>query len=241
MNSNRWYKKAVIMTMIAVILSCVSFTNPVVNADASNATPSATLAGSKKVVAPGESFTVKYGITSVSSDVYAQDITFEFDPAVMEYLPDSIRSLQEGVIIINEPTTSTPGKLRVLLASLGSQYPITSDAEIVELGFKAADVIQDTAGVIRLTQAIISDSQGEESVLQPATLTIQIRVNTELSIDVNGDGKVSIGDLAIIAAKYGIDLSSSEWDAVKRLDLDRSGTIDVADLAIVAKKIVEQE
>ncbi|MEK3981768.1 cohesin domain-containing protein [Paenibacillus sp. FSL K6-3166] len=241
MNSNRWYKKAVIMTMIAVILSCVSFTNPVVNADASNATPSATLAGSKKVVAPGESFTVKYGITSVSSDVYAQDITFEFDPAVMEYLPDSIRSLQEGVIIINEPTTSTPGKLRVLLASLGSQYPITSDAEIVELGFKAADVIQDTAGVIRLTQAIISDSQGEESVLQPATLTIQIRVNTELSIDVNGDGKVSIGDLAIIAAKYGIDSSSSEWDAVKRLDLDRSGTIDVADLAIVAKKIVEQE
>jgi len=241
MRSIRLYQKAIMVTLIAVILSWVSIMNPSVNADASDPTPSATLVGSKKVVAPGESFTVKYGITSVSSDVYAQDITFEFDPSVMEYLPDSIRSLQEGVIIINEPSTSTPGKLRVLLASLGSQYPITSDAEIVELGFKAADVIQDTEGVIRLTQAIISDDQGEEFGICPVSLTIQITVNAELPVDVNGDGKVSIGDLAIIAAKYGIDSSSSDWDAVKRLDLDRSGKIDVADLAMVAKKIVEQE
>ncbi|MEK4347559.1 cohesin domain-containing protein [Paenibacillus sp. FSL P4-0184] len=239
MNSSRWYKKAVMMTIIAVVLSCVSFTNPVVNADASDPTPSATLVGSKKIVAPGESFTVKYGITSVSSDVYAQDITFEFDPAVMEYLPDSIRSLQEGVIIINEPSTSTPGKLRVLLASLGSQYPITSDAEIVELGFKAADVIQDTEGVIRLTQAIISDSQGEESVLQPVSLTIQITVNTELPGDLNGDGKVSIGDLGIMAAHYGKDSSSPDWSKIKHADLNKDGKIDITDLAALAKKIVE--
>lgn len=227
------------MTIIAVVLSCVSFTNPVVNADASDPMPSATLVGSKKVVMPGESFTVKYGITSVSSDVYAQDITFEFDPAVMEYLPDSIRSLQEGVIIINEPSTSTPGKLRVLLASLGSQYPITSDAEIVELGFKAADVIQDTEGVIRLTQAIISDSQGEESVLQPASLTIQITVNTGLPGDLNGDGKVSIGDLGIMAAHYGKDSSSPDWSKIKHADLNKDGKIDITDLAALAKKIVE--
>lgn len=227
------------MTIIAVVLSCVSFTNPVVNADASDPTPSAILVGSKKVVAPGESFTVKYGITSVSSDVYAQDITFEFDPAVMEYLPDSIRSLQEGVVIINEPSTSTPGKLRVLLASLGSQYPITSDAEIVELGFKAADVIQDTEGVIRLTQAIISDSQGEESVLQPASLTIQITVNTGLPGDLNGDGKVSIGDLGIMAAHYGKDSSSPDWSKIKHADLNKDGKIDITDLAALAKKIVE--
>ncbi|MGE7611548.1 cohesin domain-containing protein [Paenibacillus sp. NPDC101420] len=239
MNSSRWYKKAVMMTIIAVVLSCVSFTNPVVNADASDPTPSATLVGSKKVVAPGESFTVKYGITSVSSDVYAQDITFEFDPAVMEYLPGSIRSLQEGVIIINEPSTSTPGKLRVLLASLGSQYPITSDAEIVELGFKAADVTQDTEGVIRLTQAIISDSQGEESVLQPASLTIQITVNTGLPGDLNGDGKVSIGDLGIMAAHYGKDSSSPDWSKINHADLNKDGKIDITDLAALAKKIVE--
>lgn len=41
------------MTIIAVVLSCVSFTNPVVNADASDPMPSATLVGSKKVVMPG--------------------------------------------------------------------------------------------------------------------------------------------------------------------------------------------
>ncbi|WP_339316207.1 cohesin domain-containing protein [Paenibacillus sp. FSL R10-2734] len=237
MRSIRLYQKVVMVTLMAVILSWVSITNPAVNADASELETSATLVGSKGVVAPGESFTVKYGVTSVSSSVYAQDITFEFDPAVMAYVPDSIRSLVEGVIIVNEPSTSTPGKLRVILVSLGTQYPITSDAEIVELGFKAADVIKDTDGVIRLTQAIISNDQGVESGIKPASLTIQI--NTELPVDVNGDGKVSIGDLAIIAAKYGVDSSSSDWDKVKRLDLDRSGKIDVADLAMVAKKLVE--
>ncbi|WP_340008018.1 cohesin domain-containing protein [Paenibacillus sp. FSL K6-0276] len=239
MRGNRLYKKAVMVTIMAVILSWVSIVNPSVNADASDPTPSATLVGSKGVVTPGESFTVKYGVTSVTSNVYAQDITFEFDPAVMEYVPDSIRSLQEGVIIINEPATSIPGKLRVLLVSLGTQYPITSDADIVELGFKAADLTQDTDGVIRLTQAIISNDKGEESGINPASLTIQITINTGLPEDVNGDGKISIGDLGIAASHYGKDSTSPDWNKAKIADLNKDGKIDISDLAAIATKLVE--
>ncbi|MFC7679356.1 cohesin domain-containing protein [Paenibacillus sp. GCM10028914] len=241
MKSIRMYQKAVMVTLMAIILSWASIMNPVVNADASELETSTTLVGSKDVVNPGESFTVKYGITNVLSEVYAQDLTLEYDPAVMEYVPDSIRSLQEGVIIVNEPETSAPGKLRVFMASLGTQYPIIGDAEIVELSFKAASVTQDTDGVIELTQAILSNDQGEEYGINPAALTIQIKMNTGSSEDVNGDGKVSVGDLGIIAAKYGLDSSSPDWDKVKHLDLDGSGAIDIADLAMVAKKIVEQE
>lgn len=241
MRSMGLVQKTVMVTLMAVIMSWIFMANSAVNAETPEAGTSATLVGSKSVVATGESFTVKYGVTSVSSAVYAQDLTLEYDPAVMEYIPDSIRSLQEGVIVVNEPSTSTPGKIRVFLASLGSQYPITGDAEIVELGFKAANVAQDTDGILQLTHAVLSNEQGEESVIIPVSLTIQIKTKTEPSEDVNSDGKVSVGDLAIIAAKYGMDSSNPDWDKVKHLDLDGSGAIDVADLAMVAKKIVEQE
>lgn len=239
MRSIRFYQKTFMATLMAVILSWVAMTNPAVKADASESTPSATLAGSKATVSPGESFTVKYGVASVSSDVYAQDITFEFDPSAIEYVPDSIRSLHEGVIIVNEPTTTTPGKLRVIMASLGASHPVTSEAEIVELGFKAANVTQDTDGIIQTTQATLSNDQGVELDIAPASLTVKIKISP--SEDVNADGKVSVGDLAMIAAKYGMDSTSPDWNQVKHLDLDGSGTIDVADLAMVAKKMVEQE
>lgn len=242
MRINQFYKNVVLFTVLAMILSWMSISNSSVYADISNLEiADATLLGSKEKVAPGETFSVKYGVSNVKKAVYAQDITFEFDPAVLEYVPGSLQSLLEGVIIVNEPNETTPGKLRVLLASLGSQYPITEDTEIVELSFKAANVGQSTDAVISIIQGTLSNDEGEEANVTPVSLTIQIKVETEVSGDVNGDGKVSVGDLAMIAAKYGMDSSSPDWDKVKHLDIDGSGAIDVADLSIVAKMIVDQE
>lgn len=240
MRTIRFYQKAVMITVMAMLLSSLSILNPILHADASNP-PNATLVSSTEKVAPGESFTVKYGVTNVTTALYAQDVTIQYDPAVMEYIPDSVQSLQEGVIIANELSETTPGVLRVLLASLGSEHPITEDSNILELSFKAADVSQPTDGVIGITQAVLSGDDGEEISVNSVSVTVQIAAESGVSGDINGDGKVSVGDLAMIAAKYGMDSSSPDWDQVKHMDLDGSGAIDVADLAMVAKKIVDQE
>jgi hypothetical protein len=42
--------------------------------------------------------------------------------------------------------------------------------------------------------------------------------------------------LAIVAANYGKDTSSPDWEQVKHADLNGDGKIDIEDLAIVARK-----
>ena len=51
--------------------------------------------------------------------------------------------------------------------------------------------------------------------------------------DVNGDGKVDIQDIAIVAKHFGTTPSSPNWDPA--CDLDGNGRVDIADVAIVAR------
>jgi hypothetical protein len=48
--------------------------------------------------------------------------------------------------------------------------------------------------------------------------------------DANGDGKVDVGDLGILAANYGIT-SGATWD---KSDFNNDGKVDVSDLGILA-------
>ncbi|WP_136606240.1 cohesin domain-containing protein [Paenibacillus dokdonensis] len=201
---------------------------------------SVTLKASVEQAAPGQSFTIKYGVSGVTGNVFAQDITIEYDPAVMEYVADSIKVLKEGVTVVNDPSTQAPGSLRIILASMGAQNAVTGTGDILELGFKAAAVDKETDGVLRIIQATLSNEIGEEFNMDSTSVTVKIKSGSAVSGDVNGDGKVSIGDLAMIAAKYGMDSTSPNWNDVKKFDLDNSGAIDVGDLSIVAKKIIEQ-
>ncbi|UCC95469.1 MAG: hypothetical protein JSW40_01645, partial [Candidatus Omnitrophota bacterium] len=51
--------------------------------------------------------------------------------------------------------------------------------------------------------------------------------------DVDGDGKVDITDLVIVAQAFGSQPSDSNWDA--RADIDGSNFIDISDLVVVAQ------
>lgn len=51
--------------------------------------------------------------------------------------------------------------------------------------------------------------------------------------------KVTIGDLAIVAAHYGKDTSSPDWEQAKQADVISDGHIDIDDLAFVAAKIIQ--
>lgn len=201
---------------------------------------SVTLKASAQQVAPGQTFTVKYGFADVTQNLYAQEITVEYDPAVMEYVADSAKTLQAGVTIINDLSAQAPGKLHIILASLGAEHPVTGTGDILELGFKAAAPDKDTDGVVRMTQAVLSNDKGEEFSMENTSVTVKIKSGSGILGDVNGDGKVSVGDLAMIAAKYGLDSNSPNWNEVKHLDLDGSGAIDIGDLSIVAKQMIEQ-
>lgn len=58
--------------------------------------------------------------------------------------------------------------------------------------------------------------------------------------DINNDGKISIGDLGILANYYGKKESDADWDVAKFADLNNDGQIGLEDLIILANKILRQ-
>lgn len=199
----------------------------------------ATLIAPDKVKS-GETFAAKLGFNSLSDAIFAQDIHVEFSPGMFEFI--SAQSLREGVQILNE-NPEGDGKLRLVAASQGAGHEVTGNTQVMDLTFRAKEVGAATAGSIAVTESLLGNAEGAETKAAAA----DIRVNVEpgngpgpgTSGDLNGDGKVSIGDLGIVAAHYGKNAESPDWDTAKRADLNRDGKVDIADLAAIAQKILE--
>ncbi|BBI32894.1 cohesin domain-containing protein [Cohnella abietis] len=190
---------------------------------------STTLTGAK-AVQPGKKFTVKYGLKGVNQSIYAQDIKVDYDPAVMEFV--SAQSIKESVKLIR--TVKNPGgKLRFVIASEGAGNAVTGNTEVIELTFKAKETSIAASGTIAITSAILGDGQGNE--ISAAASSISVFV-ANLG-DLNLDGKVTVGDLAIAALNYGKTINSPDWEQVKLADMNGDGIIDHQDVIEISKKI----
>ncbi|OBZ12765.1 sialidase domain-containing protein [Bacillus sp. FJAT-26390] len=194
------------------------------------------LTGAAKA-ASGEPFQIQFGLKNVTQSVYAQDITVLYNPAVMDFT--SAKSLMDGVNLI-ETETSEPGKVRFILASVGAGNAVTGAAELLELSFKAKEASAAVTGTITVSSAVLGDELGAEAQAAPSAHSIEITpAPVGIVGDINGDGKVSVGDLAIVAAHYGKDSTSPDWQQIKQADTNKDSKIDIEDLAAIAKIILE--
>ncbi|MZQ83257.1 hypothetical protein GQF01_14170 [Paenibacillus sp. 5J-6] len=89
-----------------------------------------------------------------------------------------------------------------------------------------------------VNQALVTQQQIDQAVTN-LTLAITAFESSRISTDVNGDVKVTIGDLAIVAAGYGKKSTDSDWNQFKAGDVSKDGLIDIDDLTAVAMKILE--
>ncbi|CAM4441569.1 GH43 family beta-xylosidase [Paenibacillus endophyticus] len=264
----------------------------------------------------GTNLKVHYGLSHVSAKpeeaIYAQDLIFNYDSDKLAFV--SAESLREGMIVIDS-NAETVGQVRILLASEGSEHPVNSDGNLLQLNWKALKESKDTA--ITLSRAVLANSAGVETSLTPIRYSVELTsganldkealnaliadakasldaavegsapgqypigskaaLNTAITAaidvsetaetqaeidqaviglseawhafknavhvstpdDINTDGKVTIGDLAIVALSYGKNSTSADWHAIKKSDVNRDGVIDIADLAIIANTIVQ--
>ncbi|MFD0616158.1 FN3 associated domain-containing protein [Paenibacillus sp. GCM10027629] len=187
-------------------------------------------------VMKGDSFTVRLGLKQLHEPIYAQDMLVKYDPNLYEF-QDAV-PMREGLTVYKQPAQA-PGQLRLIIASLGADHAITSDADVVELKFAAKQVSQSASGSIAVTSATIGDAEGHERGALPASVTVEVTTTSELPGDVNHDGKYSIADLAIAAAHYGMTQQHPDWNKYKSADVDSNGVIDIVDLAAIARKIIE--
>ncbi|KRE48457.1 GH92 family glycosyl hydrolase [Paenibacillus sp. Soil724D2] len=111
------------------------------------------------------------------------------------------------------------------------QYPAGSKAILLAAIQTASQIAGDTAA----TQSQVDQAV---TVLNTALEGFRASVNTRIPGDVNGDDKVSIGDLGIMAAYYGKTSGDVNWNLYKKADLNNDGVIDIVDLALIANKIL---
>lgn len=193
-----------------------------------------TLSGADSALA-GSEFTVRFGLKNVTQSVYGQDIKLKYDANVMAFV--TAKSTENGISIVQSKDQA--GDLRVIIASQGVGNAVTGTSEFAEIVFKAKNVQQSAAGLITVVEATLADDKGVEWNVDTSSITIQVTpVPVGIPGDVNGDNKVSIGDLGFAAAHYGETSISPNWQQVKAADINNDGRIDISDLAAIANKII---
>ncbi|MCS7460558.1 family 43 glycosylhydrolase [Paenibacillus doosanensis] len=115
--------------------------------------------------------------------------------------------------------------------SAPGQYPAGSKAALQSAIDAAAAVSANANTQAEIDQAVIA--------LNQALQQFKESVNGSVPGDMNGDGKVTIGDLALVAANYGKNSASPDWSSIEYMDSNHDGIIDIADLAAVASAIIQ--
>ncbi|NOU98826.1 cohesin domain-containing protein [Paenibacillus planticolens] len=120
--------------------------------------------------------------------------------------------------------------------TLPGQYKAGSKAAL----FTAIDAAKAVADSSSSTQANVDAAV---TALTTALETFASAVNPDkpsIPGDVNGDEKVSIGDIALVAAAYGKTSNDPDWNEYKSRDINGDGVIDILDLAAVAQIILDE-
>lgn len=108
------------------------------------------------------------------------------------------------------------------------QYPQAAKDALLE-ALNEAKAIRDNQNA---TQSQVDSAV---TALNTAVDTFKAAVNK--SADINNDGSIDVGDLAIVAYYYGKDSTAADWTSVKIADMNSDNSIDIIDLAYVASKI----
>lgn len=118
--------------------------------------------------------------------------------------------------------------------NLPGQYPMGSKETLRQAIVAAEATLTDEAATqTQVDQAILT--------LNAAVQAFEALVIADIPGDLNGDGKIGVGDLARMASfYYGKNRDQADWDTYKKADLNNDGVVDIEDLRMLARLILGQ-
>ncbi|MBP1966740.1 LamG-like jellyroll fold domain-containing protein [Paenibacillus aceris] len=125
-------------------------------------------------VGGGQSLELTYGVSNVTSVVYANDLRIHFDPAKLQFV--SVEAMRDGVIVADSTDTSASGVVRLLLSSLGSEHAFTGSADLLKIKFKAASSTTSATSSVSLSDVVVANHLGVETNLNNGNV-LQIQIN----------------------------------------------------------------
>ncbi len=205
----------------------------------------------------GQSFTVNVSITNVSQ-LRGFDFCLSYDPAILEFteLEEGAFLKNHGqTFMINLTTKGLVWLAVVLYHPQGQDISANGSGVLASITFKAVKVGESLLDLHSLNPCRSNEvklAKGcEVEAIPNVAFDGRVIVSTnpnpnpnppppdppldppaEKSPDVNGDGKVNIWDVAIVARAFGSYPGHAKWD--ERADLNNDEKVDIQDLSIVA-------
>lgn len=189
--------------------------------------PTLDIQAPQTTIAGGAEFTT-YAIVKNAKDLYAEDVRVKYDTNLFEFV--KAEPANNGLHIYHEKQEA-PGDLRFIVASNGEQYGINGEAQLLKLTFKAKNV--PGKGKIDISAGLVADSKGTE--VEATVDGEEITVTGGFDADVNGDGKYSLGDVAIAGFHHSKD--KANWTNPKS-DVDKNDKVEDSDLSLIVQKIL---
>lgn len=190
--------------------------------------------GSESVLVTGPSttingslFDVDVALTGVTGKVTAQKFIIEFNAARVDFI--DVQAVDSSTSIVGQ--YAELGKATVVAASISDSA--VNNKPLIRLKFKAKanGGIQD----IKVSAELGLADNGVIQATHFGSLSLQ---TTQVTGDLNGNGALDIGDLAILAPFYGITSTHTSWSTVALADFNQNGSIDLTDLGILGKKVL---
>lgn len=112
-------------------------------------------------MASNQTFEVVLGLNTVTQNIYAQDMTFNYDPAHIEFI--SAEPMKPGLTIVDK--SASPGKVRLLTVDLHTDQASGTPMNLLKLHFKAKELSQTQSSSIYTSDIVFADGNGMESAI----------------------------------------------------------------------------
>ncbi|WP_135555956.1 polysaccharide lyase family 8 super-sandwich domain-containing protein [Paenibacillus cymbidii] len=169
------------------------------------------------------------GGASVTANVYAEDITIQYDPLVFDLL-----SLQPAspATVVAAVYQAVAGEVRILTITGDGVDPASN---LLNLTLRAKSLPISTSSPVRIVSALVGLSNSAVVEATPNELLARI-YNANLS---GGSSSIDVGDLALLASHYRKTSGSPDWSTAGKADLNGDGIVDILDLALLAAEILK--
>ena len=179
----------------------------------------------------GDTFTLNIHAENVI-DLAGWQFDINFDPALLEAISvtegNFLKADGVGTFFQGGSIDNAAGKITQLSAARLSSQGVTGTGTLLQVTFKAKSVGETELALQNFEFAAITGQQ-IAAVSQPIRITVEERLATG---DVNGDGRISILDLVLIAQQLGNTVPANS-----PVDLNRDGVVSILDIVLVARKI----
>jgi len=154
----------------------------------------ATLGGADSVAA-GDRLPLVWGLTGVTGDVFAEELTVTYDADELELIAEPA-STDESKFAVADYLADTPGVLRILGVHLGD-WQTSPNQDLIKLSFRAKASAQGGPTDVTVTDLVVADGDGAETALEGATHTVNVIVISKSALNALIDEAQSVLNQAI--------------------------------------------